>query len=501
MGELGPSIRLELGTVSLSRTLRLVVDPQVRLESLPLGPQEYFVLSRIEGRPSVSEVIGASGLGAAQTEQILEALLKMGAIKGEQDTAPTRPVKARPRKSTVELRAQAADRRKRMLAQQLGQGRSNSPTASTPRAPAPTPTPVPTPAPVPELQADQGPVVEPAPSDDPRLDDALGLTADQQRHLLALEDRLDELTPFELLGLRPTDDVKVIRTAFREASRSLHPDAYHGRELGRYRELLSTLFVRAKQALESLQDPEVRAPFLAAVEAEAQERRRRQEQREAARKAAEELRRRREVEEANKRRVARTAQRAERERERLADAVHAKVAAYLQAAADAEGLENFASAANNYRLALQLDPNDATIRARWDEARGIARRKRAKDAFSQACTYVEVGHANEGVPLFLEAADADPTLEHVAHAADAVRMHDAGRARDLALHALRLLTEREQGGPPLRPGAVADLRLMIGRAFLAAGQAQSAREQARLVQKLRPGDPGARALLNSVKVT
>ncbi len=483
--------------MSLSRTLRLVVDPKVRLESLPLGPQEYFVLSRIEGRPSVSEVIGASGLGAAQTEQILEALLKMGAIKGEQ--APTPPAKARPRKSTVELRAQAADRRKRMLAQQLGQGRSKPPTATTPRAPAPTP--VPKPAPSPEPPVDQGPVVAPVPADDPRLDAALGLTADQQRHLLALEDRLEELTPFELLGLRPTDDVKVIRTAFREASRTLHPDAYHGRELGRYHELLSTLFVRAKQALEALQDPEVRAPFLAAIEAEAEERRRRQEQREAARKAAEELRRRREQEDAQRRRAARTAQRAERERERLADAVHAKVAAYLQAAADAEAGENFASAANNYRLALQLDPNDTTIRTRWENARGIARRIRAKDAFAQACTYVEVGHANEGVPLFLEAAEADPTLEHVAHAADAVRVQDPGRARDLAIHALRLLTEREQASPPLRPGAVADLRLMIGRAFLAAGQAQSAREQARLVQKLRPGDPGARALLNSVKVT
>lgn len=487
--------------MGLSRRLRLWVDPDARFDALPLGPQEYFVLSRIEGRPSVSEVIGASGLGAAQTEQIIEALLRMGAIKGEEgaaaDPAPSRP---RPRKSTQELRAQAADRRRRMLAQQLGRrggsgtnipavgGEEETEGASSEGASS-------------EAAADAGPVVAPAAADDPRLDDTLGLTRAQQRYLLALEDRLDQLTPFELLGIRPTHDLETIRLAFREASRSLHPDAYHGRGLGRYRELLSVLFVRAKRAHSALQNASVRAPLVEAVEAAAEEQRRRQQQREAARKAAEELRRRREEEAAAERRAARASQRVGRERERLAEAVQAKVGRYLQAATDAEAMENYARAANNYRLALQLDPNDADVRERWLETRGIARRRRAKDAFTQACTYVGVGHPQEALPLFLEAADADPTVEHLANAADAVRQRDPARARDLAMHALKLLAEQERGDVPLRPGVVADLRLMIGRAFLAAGQAQSAREQARLVQKVRPSDPGARALLNLAKVT
>ena len=60
-----------------------------------------------------------------------------------------------------------------------------------------------------------------------------------------------------------------------------------------------------------------------------------------------------------------------------------------------------------------------------------------------------MGHAAEAVPSFLEAADADPTLEHLAHAADAVRDQDPVRARNLAMEALRLLGEEEKGQSPL----------------------------------------------------
>ncbi|MEM9462379.1 MAG: hypothetical protein AAGF11_49985 [Myxococcota bacterium] len=488
--------------MGLSRTLRLVVDPQVRPESLPLGPQEYFVLSRIEGRPSVAEVIGASGLGAGPTEAILKRLLELGAIKGEEGPVPAQG--PRVRKSTQELRAQAAQRRRRMLAQQLGSARSGSGSYPTVSSDGAEPgdsarAPVPTPAPAPEPER-SGPIVAPVASDDPRLDDSLGLSRDQQRHLLALEDRLDALTPFELLGLAPTHDLKAIRSAFRESSRTLHPDAYHGRALGRYRELLSALFVRAKHAVAALQRDEIRIPLVDAERAAEEERQRRQAQRDAARKAATELRQRREEEAAAERRVARSQQHAERQRARLAEAVQARIAEYVQAARDAEGVDNYARAANNYRLALQLDPHDEQIRTRWQEVRTVARQRRAKDAFAQACSYVEVGHPSDAVPLFLEAAEADPTVEHLAHAADAVRERDPGRARDLAINALRRLTEGERH-TAMRRTVVADLRLMIGRAFLAAGQAQSAREQAKLVQKLRPGDPGARALLNLAKVT
>jgi tetratricopeptide (TPR) repeat protein len=484
----------------------LEVVPHARIETLPLGPQEYFVLSRVEGRATVAEIIGASGLGAAPTEQILERLITLGALRVDegQGVEPSMIGTPRKRQSTQELRAQAQDRRRRMLQQQLVGGRRPTPLPGDPPEGAPS-WPSPSPPDEAAAEAELDPVVERVPLDDPRIDRTLGLPVADQQRLLALEDHLDELGPFELLGLRPTHDLKVIRDAFRDASRRLHPDAHHGRELGRYRALLGTLFARAKAAHAALQRDEVRTPLVDAAQTEQAERTRLQQERHAAllaaRKAAEEVRERREQEAAAERRAVRTAQRSERERERLAVAVQTKVAEYLQAASDAEAMENYARAANNYRLAMQLDPNAPEIRARWEQARSIARRRRAKDAFARACTLVDVGHLLEAVPLFLEAAEADPCLEHLANAADAVREQDSGRARDLAMAALRLLSEEATGDAPLRPSVVADLRLMIGRAFLAAGQAESAREQARLVQRLRPGDPQARALLKAAKVT
>lgn len=496
--------------MSLARTVRLTVTPGVKLETLPLDPQAYFVLSRIEGRPTVGEIIGMSALPAAQAEAILLKLLELGALtKVEEPGAKPTAARAgipRRRQSTQEIRAQAQDRRRRMLASQLGQARRTqpTPTESTPKARPATTTPSPAADDPAGLGADDPthePVITLAAEDDPRLEPSLGLGIEQQRLLLAIDDIRAELTPFQLLGIHPTHDLKVIRGAFRDASRRLHPDAFHGKDLGRFKEIMSALFAEAKTAHQDLQKEEVRAPLVAALEQERQRRVRVREQREAARKAAEELRRQKELEQLEQRRTVRAEQRVVRERERIASAAQTKVAEYLQGAADAEAMENYARAANNYRLALQLAPDDQDIRRRWEETRWIARRKRAKDAFARACTYVEVGHGNEAVPLFLEAADADPTLEHLAHAADAVRDRDPGRARNLAIEALRLLTENERGGAPLKPHLAADLRMMIARAFLAAGQIESARQQILLVQSVRPKDPEARALLKSLKVT
>lgn len=497
--------------MALDRNLRLELVLHVRPETLPLGPQEYFVLSRIEGRATVAEITAASGLGAAVTEAALERLLALGAVRIDAGGTPTPAPGLPPRKrhSTQELRAQAQDRRRRVLQQQLvvGRGPTSVPGPVPTAAPAGAPPAVPAPTPAEDDDDDMvWPLaLVPARPDDPRLDPSLGLALDEQRRLLALEDRITTIDPFTLLGLAPTHDLKAIRDAFRDASRRLHPDAHRGRELGRFRALLGTLFARAKAAHDALQRPEIRTPFVEEVEAERAERRERREHEEAERRAvlaaAEAERQRREEAEEAERRAARTAHRAERERERLAAALEAKVAEYLQAARDAEAMDNYARAANNYRLAMQLAPHDAEIEARWSTARSIARRRRGKEAFARGCTLVEIGHHAEAVPSFLEAAEADPTLEHLARAAEAVRDQDPTRARNLAMEALRVLGEEEQGPSPPRPAVVAELRLMIGRAFLAAGQVQSAIEQARLVQRLRPGDPQARALLNSAKVT
>lgn len=494
-----------MGKVSIARTLRLAVPAGVKLESLSLSPEDFFVLSRVERPATVGEIIQTSGLGAAQTEAIVQKLMEIGALKPAEAPAstPSAPRSPRRRTSTRELRAQAQDRRKRLLAQQLGAGRA--PTGEQPRVATPTPPATEQSAPAPS-EAPAAAVEQPmAAANDPRVDPSLGLSVDQQRRLLGLDDARDRLTPFELLGLAPTGDLKAIREAFREASRRFHPDAHRGRELGAFRNVLSSLFAEAKHAYDQLQSEEVREQFVAVVEKQRAAQREKQRQREAAAAAAEELRKQQHAAQQAERRSARAAARADRERQRAHNAARRKIDEYLQAARKAEDDENLARAANNYRLALQFAPNDSQIRADWERTRAGAQQSRAKDAFSRAQRYRDLGHRAEAAPLFLEAAQADPTAEHLAYAADAMRDRDQNQARDLAIAALRSLTAQTGDGnektPRMRAGQIADLRVLIARAFIAAGQAQSARQQLLLVAEVRPKDPEVPALLKSLKVT
>jgi hypothetical protein len=63
-------------------------------------------------------------------------------------------------------------------------------------------------------------------------------------------------------------------------------------------------------------------------------------------------------------------------------------------------------------------------------------------------------------------------------------------------------TEQPASGkkPKRKTAEVAAIHVMIGRAFLAAGQKESAKQQALVAQENRPDDPDVRALLKALKV-
>jgi tetratricopeptide (TPR) repeat protein len=346
----------------------------------------------------------------------------------------------------------------------------------------------------------------PVAADDARLDPAIGLPIDLQRQLLAVHDRLEEIDPFRLLGIAPTHDLKQIRRAYHEVSRDWHPDAHysHGGTtgLGGFRQVLADLFARAKAAHQALQDPAIRTPHVDAAIAERARRREiarmAAEQKDAARRAEIEARRRAEEEEAAARRRQREDERARKERERVTATIRAGVEQHVRAAEEAERAGNMPQAANYYRMALQIDPKNKELQQAWDRCRTVARRARATVAFQRATQYTEMGQHAEAVALFVEAAEADPTLEHLAHAADAVRARDPARARTFALQALEVLGSLAEAERP-RAAHLGHLHVLLARAFLAAGQANTARDQARIAERLRPGDPEIRALLNTIK--
>jgi hypothetical protein len=109
------------------------------------------------------------------------------------------------------------------------------------------------------------------------------------------------------------------------------------------------------------------------------------------------------------------------------------------------------------------------------------------------------------MPLLVEAAEADPTAEHLAFAADAIKVKDHVRARDLALAALDALGVSEAKANAdktvtrRKAAWLGQLHLMIGRAFLAAGQKQTAKQQALIAERYCPDDMEVRALLKACK--
>jgi curved DNA-binding protein CbpA len=488
--------------VALSRTQRLR-RTDAPLASLQIGPEEYFVLTRVEGRPSVGELLGGTGLPPAHAERILERLVELGALavveEGDAALPRTTPL-------GTHLRKRADTRKRELLARHLDPTTDLRARATTvrldppPEAPPslerppmsgpPAPVPVPTPE----------PVVPPVSAGAPRIDPRCAVPVGDQRLLLALDDRLEDLTPFEVLGLHPTDDEREIKRAYFDASRLLHPDTYFGRDLRAYGPILTRLFARAKQAYAELRRPEVRRPYVEVVLAETRRREaeaaaiaEKERARERAREEAEAEARRQKIDE-------RRRERARAGEQRLRTKLDAQLEENLAAAIEARAAGNLARAANFFRLALQSDPHNEEIRARWEETRTLARKERAKVAFSRALQFAEYGQSNEAIPLFTEAADADPTTDHLAHAAEAVRGTEPLRARTYALEALGALNVETASKTTRDPTSIARLRIMIARAFAAAGQTKTALEQAQLAEAALPGDPEVRSLLKSLKV-
>lgn len=477
----------------LDRTRRVSVTAKATSGKLDIGPQDYFVLSRIDGASRVGDVLDASGMPRAQAEAILDRLLAAGAIELEGAAHPS---------STTTGHAQrdaAARRRRRTLVEGLGS--HTSPPPERPRS-----KPEPEPESTSEID-DRPPPFElpPVDPDDPRLDPELAIPIDEQQRLLALLDRGDELTPFELLGLHPTDDKGEIRSAFRTISRRLHPDAYHGRNLGSFKNHLAGLFAAAREAVKKLGDEEFRRPMVEAYESERNQIREEKERREArmaaAKAAAQEIRDKQHKAEVDDRRKNRATLRARAQRGRVLANLAGRVGQHIKDAEKAENAGNNAAAANHYRLALRVDPNNADVKAKWERVRTAARKERAKEAFSRALSYLELGQSDDALPLFVEAADADPTSEHLANAAELLRATDIEQAREMAMGALNALSRElsEQKGKPKGPGRVAELRMMIARTFRDAGQFKTARAQAKAAVDLVPDLPEARALLNSIK--
>jgi curved DNA-binding protein CbpA len=89
-----------------------------------------------------------------------------------------------------------------------------------------------------------------------------GDLAPEVRQLLnALRIRLENSNYYEMLGVPPIADKAAIRRAYFDLSKKLHPDAYFGKNIGKYRALMEEVFGRLTEAYETLSRKDRRAKY------------------------------------------------------------------------------------------------------------------------------------------------------------------------------------------------------------------------------------------------
>jgi curved DNA-binding protein CbpA len=443
---------------------------------------------------------------------------------------PVTSARARaPASNDDDLRKRARERKRELLAAQMRAAKGapavgNEPPAATlePVTPArarPTQSEEPS-LPIPrddQKQAEAGLVVrfildtiEPVAENDARLDPAVAVPVDRQRRLLALRDRLRHVGHFEILGLDPVDDTRVIRRAYHVISREFHPDSYYGKDLGRFRGVLDDLFRRARSSYEFLLDPARRKTLVDAHEAQVREEREQRLQAELEARAAEfaaqeEERRQAEAQaqeqlrEAAKARQERDRQRQQRVRERAVAERRKQAAGHAEQALREREIGRHGTAATLFRLAHEQDPTHPDYEREWRESLATARRQRSEASFAQGRQALAAGRVHEAARYFGEAADADPSLRNLSEAASVTAEVDPAQARSFAMAALETLAQAQAHHEQLDEHTVANVHQACAKAFLAAGQVATAREQAERAHQLL-NSKQTRALLNSIKL-
>ena len=205
--------------------------------SLPLKPAEAFVLSRIDSSVDERELGIMTGLGASEVSAALDRLAAMGAIDFVGQNVPLRTLK--PRSTPPE--AQSAVR---------AEPRKTPPTGVSSTHPALLGRSALTHA------SASPPLYDPA-----ELDEDVEVDATIRRKILDLYYRLDEYTFYELLGVPDGADKKQVKSAYYVIAPEFHPDKFFRKRLGSYKQKIEGIFTRITLAHDVLTNKQRRAEY------------------------------------------------------------------------------------------------------------------------------------------------------------------------------------------------------------------------------------------------
>jgi len=229
------------------------LDPAANLTGSGLTPEDYFVLSRVDGRTTVRQIVQLAGGMMAETKvvDILKKLKSTGAIALGPLAAGTPPASAA-------AAATPPVRKPEPTPPAAIRARPPTPLATPKAERAPSPTP-------PTLIQTSG--LPPPVIDERLLLEAADLDVDQKRRVLEVHALLQVASHFELLGISTDADKNDIKRSYFKLSKEFHPDRFYKKKLGSYEERLSDIFKRINHAYEVLSDDGKRAAYALTLKA------------------------------------------------------------------------------------------------------------------------------------------------------------------------------------------------------------------------------------------
>jgi len=267
--------------------------PGCDIKSLPLRPDEAYLLSRIDGVVSERELSLITGLSQAEVTTALDRLFVLGAVDFNE---PRAPVSRRAYPSVAPASSAASSRTtegpsSRTFEGSFGTGPSSrrfEATVETPPAsrrsfepladlPPPTRRSIDLSA---ERRSGTDTVVEPPPATrrgieltveqprivDPELEEPVELDHEKKKRVLEIYDALDERNHYELLGVSTDADKKAIKSAYWALAPEFHPDKYFRKKLGTYKQRIEAIFDRLTLAHDVLTSKQRRVEYDAYLE-------------------------------------------------------------------------------------------------------------------------------------------------------------------------------------------------------------------------------------------
>jgi curved DNA-binding protein CbpA len=221
-----------------SRTPR--PSPGCDIRVLPIGPQEAFLFSRIDGSTSEQDLIVVTGFDAVTVGRVLDRLHELGAI-GWQGADGNGDVGG-PERTQAEGRTESGTEGLQAGGRLVGEGSETRLVQAPPSA-----------SEVKRPTALTGQRPEAARASD--IDDAT------KQNILSVFDSLDARSFYELLDLTPDADRKELRKHYHSRAPAYHPDRFFGKELGPFKAKMEAIFGRLTLAYETLSDPKRRADY------------------------------------------------------------------------------------------------------------------------------------------------------------------------------------------------------------------------------------------------